>query len=216
MIIFKNLCLISCLLISLSSYSTEKKSEKDVEAYLGRLSAMSTTQLKKEINKQKDSKLRRSGQEILLRILTSDDLKNENLDDVRKQANTLIKMMAPYKNDQKEFQTYVTALHYANIVLGRVNLREGKIEEAKTNLAQATNIKGSASLTTFGPKMTLAKELLEKGEKDAVIQFIHDCVPYWDLKNVKSVTENWIKLIKEGKMPSFQAVKDGSILEEKK
>lgn len=57
---------------------------------------------------------------------------------------------------------YGNAIHDANITLGRIALRKGKIEEAKAFLLNAGRTPGSPQLSSFGPNMILAHELLEK------------------------------------------------------
>ena len=71
------------------------------------------------------------------------------------------------------------ALYYGNLVLGRVALREGKLDEAKNTCWNQARRKGSPVLNSFGPNMSLAKELLEKGETNAVLEFFQECEKFW-------------------------------------
>jgi hypothetical protein len=55
------------------------------------------------------------------------------------------------------------------LVLGRIAVREGYIEAAKNySIADGKN-RGSPVMNSFGPNLTLAKDLLEKGERDTVL-----------------------------------------------
>ena len=58
-----------------------------------------------------------------------------------------------------------------------------------------------AQLNSFGPNMTLAKELLEVGERDIVLQYVDLCRTFWlmDLGN----TGAWEKIIDSGRIPNF-------------
>ena len=60
---------------------------------------------------------------------------------------------------------------------------------------------GSPQLDSFGPSMTLAKELLEKGERQAVIEYFQLCAKFWEMG--KKSLENWTSVVKEGKIPDF-------------
>jgi hypothetical protein len=58
-------------------------------------------------------------------------------------------------------------------------------------------------MNSFGPNVSLAKDLLEKGERDAVIQYLELCRKFWKLDNGR--LDQWIKEIKAGKVPQFGA-----------
>ena len=49
--------------------------------------------------------------------------------------------------------------------------------------------------------MTLAKELLEKGEMDAVLEYIELCSKFW--KSGKDRLHKWSVLVKGGTIPDF-------------
>jgi hypothetical protein len=98
---------------------------------------------------------------------------------------------------------YGNAVHDANIVLGRVAVSEGKIDNAKIYLIEAGRCPGSPQLNSFGPNMTLAKDLLEKGEKDAVLQYFELCGKFWEMGRDK--LKLWTKDVADGKTPDFGA-----------
>lgn len=51
--------------------------------------------------------------------------------------------------------------------------------------------------------MTLAKELLEKGERTAVLEYFQLCAVFWEMGRGK--LREWSVLAKEGLVPDFEA-----------
>jgi len=103
-----------------------------------------------------------------------------------------------YPNDWN----YGNAVYDAHIVLGRLALLENDIETAKEELFLAVKTPGSPQLDSFGPNMTLARDLIEKGQTESVILFLIECKRFWyDHQKV----DEWIKVIESGKMPDFRA-----------
>jgi len=70
-------------------------------------------------------------------------------------------------------------VHRANIVLGLAAVRQAHIEDAKSYLTAAGHVGSSPVLSTFGPNMQLAKELLEHGERDTVTAYFDACGAFW-------------------------------------
>lgn len=58
-------------------------------------------------------------------------------------------------------------------------------------------------MNSFGPNMLLAKELLEKGERETVLEYFKLCGKFWDLGEEKLA--EWSELVKQGKTPDFGA-----------
>jgi hypothetical protein len=50
--------------------------------------------------------------------------------------------------------------------------------------------------------MSLARELLEKGERDTVLQYLELCRKFWNNGDAIERLDEWTKIIKEGKVPS--------------
>jgi tetratricopeptide (TPR) repeat protein len=92
-------------------------------------------------------------------------------------------------------------VHHGHLVLGRLALRDGDTKTAQEHLLAAGKTKGSPQLNSFGPNMTLAKELLEKGERQTVLEYLKLCGAFWK----KSDLEAWTKEVQAGKMPDFGA-----------
>ena len=91
------------------------------------------------------------------------------------------------------------AMHNANIILGQLALRAGENEAAKSYLLAAGKTSGSPVLNSFGPNMRLAKELLEIGERDIVLEYFELCGKFWKNNNL----EQWTKTVKGGGIPEF-------------
>ncbi len=96
-----------------------------------------------------------------------------------------------------------TATHRGSLVMGQIALQHGDIEKAKDFLIKAGQISGGGSLSSFGPNMLLAKGLLEKGEKETVIEYLNLCRNFWNLGNQRGTIDRWITVIKKGGIPNF-------------
>lgn len=104
-------------------------------------------------------------------------------------------------SQRKEDGMYGTAIHHGNLILGRVALKEGDTQKAKTFLLKAGQTPGGGTLSSFGPNMALAKELLEEDERETVIKYLELCKNFWDYN--KGLLERWIQTTKSGETPQF-------------
>jgi hypothetical protein len=94
------------------------------------------------------------------------------------------------------------ALHYGNLVLGRIAFKSGDLPKAGDCLIRSGKTPGSRILDTFGPNMTLARELLEKGQKEPVLKYLRLCSKFW---RDKGKLAQWTAQVKAGKTPDFGA-----------
>ncbi len=97
------------------------------------------------------------------------------------------------------------ALFYGNLVLGRIALREGKLDEASQYLLKAGKTTGDPALDSFGPNMSLAKELLEKGKTNSVLEFFQECGKFWPQYGGENKMAQWTAEVKAGRTPNFGA-----------
>jgi hypothetical protein len=95
------------------------------------------------------------------------------------------------------------AVHHGNLVLGRLALQDGHVEEAKARLLASVKTTGSPVMKSFGPNMRLAKELLERGERAVVIEYLQLCSVFWQTGDHQA--EKWVYEIEQGNVPSFGA-----------
>ena len=94
-------------------------------------------------------------------------------DKARKYARELLQMASQYPNDWN----YGNAIYYGYVVLGGMALEEGN--------------------------MTLAKELLEKGQFEVVGQFLTQCKNFWKMD--RGNLDSWIAKVRHGEIPDFGA-----------
>ena len=96
---------------------------------------------------------------------------------------------------------YGNALHKAHVALGHLALESGDVAGAKAQLIEAGKTPGSPQLNSFGPDFTLAADLLQKGEREAVVEYLHSVSRFW-ASGAKSI-ERWIKTMGDGGKPDF-------------
>jgi thiol-disulfide isomerase/thioredoxin len=112
-------------------------------------------------------------------------------------ASELLEQAPGYASDWN----YGNAIHWGNIVLGRIALKEGRTEEAAKRLVAAGGTKGSPQLDSFGPDWDLARDLVNKDEKAAVLEYIDLCRKFWKLDH--GALDFWAAAIRDGGVPSF-------------
>ena len=67
------------------------------------------------------------------------------------------------------------------MVLGRIAVIDGRIADAGRFLAEAGNTPGSPQLNSFGPNMTLARDLLQRGETVPVLAYFEQVRRFWKM-----------------------------------
>lgn len=121
------------------------------------------------------------------------------IEDAGKYAQELLTLLPKFESNWN----YGNAVQDANLVLGRIAVREGRIEEAKRFLIEAGKSSGSPQMDSFGPNMSLAKDLLEQGERDSVVEYFELCRTFWEMDRGK--LDKWTQEVKAGKIPHFGA-----------
>jgi len=74
---------------------------------------------------------------------------------------------------------YGNFLHDGNSVLGLAALLGDDVAAAKAHLHAAGDTPGSPQLDSFGPAMDLAQVLLERGEREAVLDYLDRVALFW-------------------------------------
>lgn len=93
------------------------------------------------------------------------------------------------------------ALHHGHTALGRLALQAGNIQSAKEYLLRAGETPGSPQLDSYGPNTVLASELLQAGERDAVLEYFALCSRFWKMGDKKLA--RWSAQIRLGENPDF-------------
>lgn len=93
------------------------------------------------------------------------------------------------------------AVHDGNLVLGRIALQDGRVEEARDYLLKAGETRGSPVLGSFGPNMALARDLLQSGERQAVLDYFERCRKFWSTG--EETLRTWTADVQAGRMPDF-------------
>jgi len=98
---------------------------------------------------------------------------------------------------------YGNAIYYGHFVLGRVALERGDIGEAASQLMGAGATPGSPQLNSFGPNVTLARDLLAQGQAEPVLQYLQECRSFW--KHDRGKLDQWIAAVVNGATPDFSS-----------
>jgi tetratricopeptide (TPR) repeat protein len=94
-----------------------------------------------------------------------------------------------------------SSVQRANTILGRIALRSGDLNSAKQYLLDSSNPAAARHLELFSPTMSLAKELLEKGEREAVLEYLENCLSL--SPRSENVLQVWVDDLKSGRVPDF-------------
>lgn len=98
---------------------------------------------------------------------------------------------------------YGNAIHDGNMVLGRLALARGDVDEARSRLLRAGRTPGSPQLDTFGPNVSLARDLLDVGERETVLEYFRLCREFWDSE--RRPLDRWVVIVEQGGRPEFGA-----------
>ncbi|MDI1302616.1 MAG: tetratricopeptide repeat protein [bacterium] len=120
-------------------------------------------------------------------------------DTAEKSAKELLDIATAHAGDAN----YGDAVHDGNMILGRLALQHDDVKQAKVLLLRAGHASagGAGTLSSFGPNMSLARDLLERGEKDTVIEYLQLCKKFWTYP--RNPLDQWIKAIQAGQSPDF-------------
>lgn len=88
-------------------------------------------------------------------------------------------------------------VHHGQLILGHVSLRRGDEGGAEEHLLAAANVSPSPVLASFGPNMSLARELLRRGRQEAVLAYFERCASFW------GPLARWTADVHAGTMPDF-------------
>ena len=132
-------------------------------------------------------------------LLTGDDAK------LGQYAAQLLKEASP---DDRMYGDYV---HDGHRLLGHAALKAGDVATAKAELAKAGKAPESMMMERVGPQLTLAKALLEKGEKEAVLAYLDQVAALWPAG--ADAVDGWIAQIQKGETPDLDRGKVRMVIE---
>ena len=139
---------------------------------------------------------------VKLRSLAEGSLNEGNLPAAQAQAEQLLEIAEDFTGNWN----YGNAIHHGNLILGRIALQKEDLDLAKKHLLLAGDTPGSPQLSSFGPNMLLAKELLEVGEQEIVLQYIDLCANFWRISPLsQEPLEKWKSAIQIDQIPEFGA-----------
>jgi TonB family protein len=129
-----------------------------------------------------DSEEQIRGQDGLERFYALEALPKQALDagELDKASSYAIELLQMAHGDTRDLDSG-DAIYDGNMVLGLVVLRQGNVAEARRYLLESGKTPGSPVLGSFGPDLTLAQELLQKGERDTVLEFLTLCKGFWKM-----------------------------------
>jgi hypothetical protein len=140
--------------------------------------------------------------------LTNDDQRYYGLSDVadaayhagqaaraREAADELLRRAAERPRDWN----FGNAIHDGHRILGHLELDAGHVDAAKRHLLDAGATPGSPQLDSFGPELTLAQALLDRGERDVVIEYLKLTSKFWKTRG--AAVDRWIAEITAGGSP---------------
>lgn len=96
-------------------------------------------------------------------------------------------------------------VHVAHTLLGRFAFRNGNLQQAAEHLVLAGQVGKSPRLSSYGPAMELAQDLLRSGEKAAVTKYLTDCKKFWESGRRKLA--HWLRQIEDGQIPALEGDK---------
>jgi hypothetical protein len=85
-------------------------------------------------------------------------------------------------------------------ICGRIALRRGEVAQAVEHLSSSADIQERAAFGAAGPPMRFAQEMLEAGQREAVLTFLAACARFWDRTDL---LDQWVARIRAGENPDF-------------
>jgi len=119
------------------------------------------------------------------------------VDKAKAYSKQLLEMAPQHPKDWN----YGNAIYFGNLVLGRIAVREDNLALAGQYLLAAGATPGSPQLDSFGPNVTLARELIEKGQSGVVLQYFALCKHFWKMDHGK--LDEWSATVRKGGIPDF-------------
>jgi tetratricopeptide (TPR) repeat protein len=98
-----------------------------------------------------------------------------------------------------EISAHAYHKHWGHTVLGHVSLQKGDLQAALSHLRESGEVAGDCRLSSYGPSLTLAKEICVLGEWASVAGYLKACETFWDDERLPI----WVSMVESHKMPDF-------------
>jgi hypothetical protein len=116
-------------------------------------------------------------------------------------ASEVLSLLSPHQFNPVE--TEGKAIHDANMVLGVLAVIRGDLGLARECLLTSARTEWSSfEGKMLGPNLTLANDLVKRGEWQIVTQYLETC-PYFRAPQRRGLTSKWIVDIRDGRVPDF-------------
>jgi hypothetical protein len=132
-----------------------------------------------------------------LREAAERELLRDHRDAARRLAGELLVLANRLPRDWN----YGNAIHHGHLLLGRLALAEGDLQEANRELLAAATTPGSPQLNSFGPNCRLACDLLKAGQVMSVLAYLEACGAFWKVDLGRRA--EWMREIRENRTPDF-------------
>jgi hypothetical protein len=95
------------------------------------------------------------------------------------------------------------SVHQAHIVLGKIALARHDVGDAANHLDHAGQAasRSSPAMATYGPDLTLAQDLLRRGQTEPVASYLEGCREAWPIG--RDQLDDWISQIRGGNVPDL-------------
>lgn len=120
-------------------------------------------------------------------------------EDARNVATAVLSRAMLSREDRGPDAYDESRIHRANIILGRLALIDDDVESARFRLLEAGRVTEPPAPGSSYPKMGLAADLLERGEKDVVLEYLELCSKVWPSDELAE----WTALVEDGSTPDF-------------
>ncbi|MEO7253904.1 MAG: hypothetical protein ABIZ64_06640, partial [Casimicrobium sp.] len=122
------------------------------------------------------------------------------LDDAERYAKELLALNEKMGRDWNNGN----AIHKGHSALGRIAIKRGDVAEGERQLALAATSKGSPQMDTFGPNMSLPRDLLATGKPSAkavVLAYFDHLPTFWTMDG--GAISVWRNDVEHDREPNF-------------
>lgn len=104
--------------------------------------------------------------------------------------------------DRDRDSFYGSYIHRGHTICGLIAIDSDDLEEAKRRLLLSGQVPGTATLCSFGPSMALARALVDRGERDVVLDYLELCRQFWT--HGQEHLDRWVEELRSLETPDFR------------